>query len=253
MNGTFLAGLIAPLLAAPACLALIIYAFPRRHPPGIHVTPWIAAAALAWATSDLLVASAPPALAFPWILTLWLKSRGMDLLPLASLAQILQVTGQSRRLGRNAGVLICVLLLSEQGLFWFENRLNQPQEIYSAWNALILLLRVGPLLAAGFLLAYHFLQAPRLYQRISWTYLAGSLLIGIAYILEFAGVSLASSSHLSPLLAVISQAGFYSGHKYEPGFKRGSSGDLSLGVYRADFPEHHHLCLDSDLHHTPAF
>ncbi|OGO30412.1 MAG: hypothetical protein A2Z16_00055 [Chloroflexi bacterium RBG_16_54_18] len=200
--------LVLPLLAVLASLVLLFFALPRRMPPGIQMTPWITVAALVWAMSDLAYLALPLLEQLP-AMSAWFRSLGMDILPLASLLQILLLTEKIRWPNRGSLALFSCTLLLEQGLYWvFDSQSVQALGSLSAAFTLHLTLRIVPLLAAGFVLVYHFLQAPHLFRKISWFYLASSLIIGIIYITEFIAQPASRPPHISPLFADLSQVAF---------------------------------------------
>jgi hypothetical protein len=106
--------LVLPLLAVLASLVLLFYALPKRMPTGIQMTPWITVAALVWAVSDLSYLALPLLEQLP-LLSAWFRSLGMDILPLASLLQILLLTEKIRWPNRGSLVLFTCTLLLEQG------------------------------------------------------------------------------------------------------------------------------------------
>ncbi len=197
------------ILVIPLSLGLMFYALSRRTPPGIQMTPWISDAALLWAVSDLFLVISPPDLRQAHIISTWFRSLGMDILPIASLVQILLVTGRTKWPNKVIRMAFICTLLLEQGLFWFfENQATGVTPSTTIPFAIHMALRVTPLLAAGFVLADHSLHAPLLIQRISLFYLGSSLIIGMIYGIEFLGQPLFNTLYLSPILAVFSQFSF---------------------------------------------
>lgn len=208
MEGFSAPRLLLPLLAAITSLVLLFYALPRRHPPGIQMMPWVSVAALLWAVSDLSAIAITQAPQNPE-LSNWLRAIGMDILPLASLLQVLLLTGKINWPNRGSLVVFSAALLVEQGLYWvFDSQSSAALASQSVAYALHLTLRLIPLLVAGILLAYQLIQAPRLLQRTSWLFMFVSLLIGIIYITEYIEQPASSPPHLSPLFADLSQAAF---------------------------------------------
>lgn len=205
MQAILASSMILPLLAAVASLVLLFYALPRHRPPGIQMTPWITVAALLWAVSDL---SYLAALQLP-ALSAWLRSLGMDILPLASLLQILLLTGKASWPNRGGLVVFAVTLLVEQVLYWiFGSQTGGALLAQTVAFVLHLSLRIIPLLAAGTVLTYHIIQAPNLFQRPAWVFLLSSLVIGIIYLTEIIEQPASSPPHLSPLFADLSQLAF---------------------------------------------
>lgn len=201
--------LLMSILVIPFSLGLMFYALSRRTPPGIQMTPWISDAALFWAVSDLFLVLSPPEFNQAPVISAWFRSLGMDILPIASLVQILLVTGRIKWPDKVTRMVFACTLLLEQGLFWFfESQAIGDTPSATIPYAIHMALRITPLLAAGFVLADHFLHAPLLIQRISQFYLGSSVIIGTIYGIEFFGQPLANSMYLSPILVIFSQFSF---------------------------------------------
>ncbi len=186
------------LLIGLASAGTTWYAWLRQGKVHIYAMPLITLGIVAWLAGDALALLVnQPRL---YSLSNWLTSLGKDLLPVASLAMALQITGLRSPFSRHVWAMLGASLLAGQILFWASTSLAE-----SRIDWLVIILRLGLLVGAAFLLTRNLPHRPATLRKWASLLLAGTFAVWAIYTIEIIWWKPSPYPDLSPLLFTVGQ------------------------------------------------